>query len=43
MRLLDKREAGRAVGVGSCRILGKIHAAEIEIENKFFTCSFTVI
>ena len=43
MRLVDKRSAGTAVGVGSCKILGKIHAAEIEIENKFITCSFTVI
>jgi len=28
---VDKRQAGRAVGVGSCKILGKIHAADIEI------------
>lgn len=27
MRLVDKRAAGMAVGVGSCKILGKIHAA----------------
>ena len=43
MRLVDKRYAGKAVGVGSCKILGKIHAAEIEIEGKFLTCAFTVI
>lgn len=29
MRLVDKREEGKAVGVGSCKIIGKIHAAEI--------------
>jgi DNA damage-inducible protein 1 len=27
MRLLDRRAAGVAMGVGSCKILGKIHAA----------------
>jgi len=43
MRLVDKRYAGKAVGVGSCKILGRIHAAEMEIEGKFITCSFTVI
>ena len=43
MRLVDKRAAGTAVGVGSCKILGKIHAAEIEIQKKFITCSFTII
>lgn len=43
MRLVDKRQAGMAVGVGTCKILGKIHAADIEIENKLITCSFTVI
>lgn len=31
MRLVDKRQSGLAVGVGSCKILGKIHAADIEI------------
>lgn len=29
MRLVDKRHAGMAMGVGSCKILGKIHAAEL--------------
>jgi DNA damage-inducible protein 1 len=42
-RLIDKRYAGKAIGVGSCKIIGRIHAADIEIEGKFLTCSFTVI
>ena len=43
MRLVDKRAAGMAIGVGTCKILGKIHAADIKIEDKIITCSFTVI
>lgn len=43
MRLVDKRHAGVAMGVGTCKILGRIHAAEIEIEGQFITCAFTVI
>ena len=43
MRLVDKRQSGMAVGVGSCKILGRIHAADLEIEGKFLTCAFTVI
>mgnify|MGYP000341996112 CR=1 FL=1 len=35
-RLIDKRYAGKAMGVGSCKILGRIHAAEMEIEGKRF-------
>jgi DNA damage-inducible protein 1 len=31
MRLVDKRAAGIAVGVGTCKIIGKIYAAEMEI------------
>ena len=43
MRLVDKRHAGVAQGVGTCKIIGRIHAADIEIENKHITCAFTVI
>jgi hypothetical protein len=31
MHLLDVRFAGMAVGVGSSRILGRIHLADLEI------------
>lgn len=43
MRLVDNRFAGMAVGVGTSRIIGRVHAAEIMIEGKFITCSLTVI
>eukprot|EP00903_Cladosiphon_okamuranus_P018388 g16914.t1 len=40
---IDKRFAGRAVGVGFARILGRIHDANIRIGNSYLRCSFTVI
>jgi DNA damage-inducible protein 1 len=40
---MDKRFAGMAIGVGSSRILGRVHAAEMEILGKKFVCSFTVL
>ena len=43
MRLVDKRHAGVAVGVGTSKIIGRIHAADIEIEGKRITCAFTII
>lgn len=43
LRLVDKRYEGMAVGVGSSKIIGRVHAAEIMIEGKFITCSLTVI
>jgi DNA damage-inducible protein 1 len=32
-----------AMGIGTSRILGRIHAADMEILGKKFTCSFTVL
>jgi len=43
MRLLDKRYAGEAHGVGKCKILGKCHSFPLEIQGKKIPCSFTVI
>lgn len=48
LHLLDTRFAGMAVGVGSSRILGRVHMAEMEItlENgnkEKLVCSFTVL
>eukprot|EP00775_Hariotina_reticulata_P003751 gene3751-4009_t len=42
-RLLDKRFAGLAVGVGSSRILGRIHQAPLNVAGHFTTCSITVL
>lgn len=40
---MDKRFAGLAIGVGSSKILGRVHAADMEILGKKFVCSFTVL
>lgn len=43
MSFLDTRFAGMAVGVGSSRILGRVHMADLEIGGTILPCSFTVL
>ena len=41
--LIDKRFSGIAKGIGTSKILGRVHAAKLEILGKIFTCSLTVL
>lgn len=43
MRLVDRRFSGIAKGVGTQKILGRIHLAQLEIEKHYFATSLSVL
>lgn len=42
-RLIDKRFAGIAHGVGQSRIIGRVHQAPLKVGNDFVTSSLVVL
>jgi hypothetical protein len=43
LHLVDTRFAGMAVGVGTGKILGKVHIVQLQIGDCYFPCSVTIM
>lgn len=43
MRLVDKRFQGMAVGVGSSKIIGRVHQCPLKVKGSFVTSSVTIL
>merc|ERR1719158_2741887 len=43
MRLVDRRWAGIAKGVGTQKIIGRVHMVQIQIEQDYLTSSFSIL